>query len=118
LNKERGTSHCPGGHIDPANLERIRSSLDALPHVAEVFNALGDNTRIRILYALRESELCVCELASLLDLTPQAVSYHLRLLRVLRLVKYRKEGKTVFYSLDDEHIVLMLQQALDHLTHN
>jgi DNA-binding transcriptional ArsR family regulator len=115
---EGGTGPCQGGHVDTERLEEIKSSLDSLPQVADVFKALGDNTRSRILYALRESELCVCEIAFLLGLTPQAVSYHLRLLRVLRLVKYRKEGKTVFYSLDDEHVVSMLQQALDHLTHN
>jgi len=115
---EGGVGPCPGGHIDPGRLGEIRSSLDTIPQVADIFKALGDNTRSKILCALRHSELCVCELAFLLDLTPQAISYHLRLLRVLRLVKYRKEGKTVFYSLDDEHVVSMLQQALDHLSHD
>ncbi|MCR3923428.1 MAG: metalloregulator ArsR/SmtB family transcription factor [Firmicutes bacterium] len=86
--------------------------------LSEIFKALGDPTRIRILYALTQSELCVCDLVDILAMTQSAISHQLRTLRNLRLVKYRKEGKKVFYSLDDEHIINFLTQGLAHIRHN
>lgn len=85
--------------------------------LSETFKALGDPTRIRIIQALRQAELCVCDLSQVLDLSQSAISHQLRVLRNLRLVKFRKEGKNVFYSLDDEHIVLLFDQGLDHIRH-
>lgn len=83
--------------------------------LAEFFRVFGDSTRIRILYALSKSELCVCDLSKLLGASQSAISHQLQILRSSRLVKYRREGKTVFYSLDDEHIFSILNMGIEHL---
>ena len=83
--------------------------------LAETFKALGDVTRVRILDALARSERCVCDLARLVGLTESAVSHQLRLLRGMRLVRPRRAGRLVFYSLDDHHIVRLLEQGLEHV---
>jgi ArsR family transcriptional regulator len=85
--------------------------------LAETFQALADPSRIRLISALLETELCVCDLAAVLGMSQSAVSHQLRSLRNLRLVKYRKEGRTVYYSLDDEHIRDLFQRGLDHVLH-
>ena len=85
--------------------------------IAETFKILGDPTRIKILQALSVSELCVCDIAAVVTMGQSAVSHQLRLLRGTRLVKYRKEGKMVWYSLDDAHISLLLAQGLEHIQH-
>ncbi len=92
-------------------------SQEEVNQLSETFKALGDPTRIRIIQALRHKELCVCDLSQVLQLSQSAVSHQLRVLRNLRLVKFRKEGKNVFYSLDDEHIELLFDQGLDHIRH-
>ena len=88
---------------------------DTLYDLAEFFKIFGDSTRIRILYALYERELCVCDIAGLLNLTQTAVSHQLRILKSNKLVKARREGKTVFYSLDDEHVHDILDMGIEHL---
>ena len=85
--------------------------------LSEVFKVLGDPTRIKIIFALSLCELCVCDIAETIGMTQSATSHQLRLLRSLRLVKFRKEGKTVFYSLDDEHIVQLFNQGMEHVKH-
>lgn len=85
--------------------------------LAETFKALGDPTRIRILHALSQEELCVCDLVEVLEMNQSAVSHQLRILRNLRLVKHRREGKMVFYSLDDDHIINLFNQGLAHIRH-
>ncbi|WP_440871032.1 ArsR/SmtB family transcription factor [Thermodesulfovibrio yellowstonii] len=75
-----------------------------IQRIAETFKVLGDLTRTKIIFALSQEELCVCDIANLLGTTKSAISHQLRILRNMRLVKYKKEGKMVFYSLDDEHI--------------
>jgi len=85
--------------------------------VAETFKILGDTTRVKILYALSKRELCVCDLAVVVAMGQSAVSHQLRLLRSSRLVKYRKEGKMVIYSLDDRHVFSLLSQGVAHITH-
>lgn len=85
--------------------------------LAEIFKALGDPTRIRILHALSLEELCVCDLAEVLEMSQSAISHQLRVLRNMRVVKYRKEGKMVFYSLDDDHIINLFSQGLAHTRH-
>ena len=82
--------------------------------LAELFRALGDLTRVKLLTALAQRELCVCDLAALAGLSPSAVSHQLRLLRLARLVRNRKEGKNVWYSLDDDHVRRLLAEGLDH----
>jgi ArsR family transcriptional regulator len=83
--------------------------------LAETFRALGDLTRVRMLDALARSELCVQDLAARLHLTESAVSHQLRLLRNMRLVRTRREGRLVFYALDDQHIVGLFEQGLEHV---
>jgi len=88
---------------------------ETLYDLAELFKVFGDSTRIRILYALFEAELCVCDIAQLLSLTQSAVSHQLRVLKSAKLVKPRKEGKTVFYSLADDHVRKIIAQGLEHV---
>ena len=85
--------------------------------VAEIFKALADPTRVRILHALSHAELCVGDLAAVLAMSESAVSHQLRLLRGLRVVRARREGKLVFYALDDEHVTRLFQLSLEHLGH-
>lgn len=88
---------------------------ETLYDLAELFKVFGDTTRIRILYALFEAELCVCDIAQLLGLSQSAVSHQLRVLKSARLVKPRKDGKTVFYSLADDHVRKIVAQGLEHV---
>lgn len=88
---------------------------ERLYDLAELFKVFGDTTRVKILSALFESEMCVCDIATLLNMNQSAISHQLRVLKTARLVKYRKEGKTVFYSLDDEHIKNIFDQGLEHI---
>ena len=83
--------------------------------LAETFRVLGDTTRVRILDVLSRAELCVCDIARLLGLTESAVSHQLRLLRGMRLVRSRRSGRMIFYSLDDQHIVGLFEQGLEHV---
>lgn len=83
--------------------------------LSEIFKVLSDPTRLRIVFALSKEELCVCDIAALLQMTDSAISHQLRLLKTLRLVKYRKKGKMAYYSLDDEHIEDVIRIALRHV---
>ncbi|MBS4024069.1 MAG: winged helix-turn-helix transcriptional regulator [Clostridia bacterium] len=85
--------------------------------LAEIFKALGDPNRVQLLNALTHREMCVCDLSVVLGMTVSAVSHQLRVLRNLRIVKYRKEGKMVYYTLDDNHIVNLFNQGLEHIKH-
>lgn len=89
---------------------------ERLYDLAELFKVFGDTTRVKILSALFESEMCVCDIASLLNMNQSAISHQLRVLKTARLVKHRKDGKTVFYSLDDEHIKNIFDQGLEHIS--
>ncbi len=88
---------------------------EILYDLAELFKAFGDTTRIRILYALFESELCVNDMAQLLGLSQTAVSHQLRVLKNNKLVKFRKEGKIVFYSLSDDHVRKIIEMGMEHV---
>ena len=99
-------------------VERVRSRMpdeDLLYETAELFKVFGDSTRTRILSALFIEELCVCDIASLLNMTKSAVSHQLRILRQTKVVKSRRSGKEIYYSLDDEHISKIYGMALEHL---
>lgn len=89
---------------------------EILYDLAELFKVFGDSTRVRIICALFESEMCVCDIAAVLNMTQSAISHQLRVLKQARLVKYRREGKTVYYSLADEHIKTIFDQAFEHIT--
>ena len=86
--------------------------------LAELFKIFGDTTRINILSALFEEEMCVCDIAYLLNMTQSAISHQLRVLKQARIVKNRKDGKVVFYSLDDEHVKRIMDQGLIHVNEN
>ena len=88
---------------------------DELYDLAELFKVFGDSTRIKILYVLSEAEMCVCDIAQLLGMTQSAISHQLRSLKQSRLVKARREGKTVFYSLADGHVRTILDQGMEHV---
>ena len=106
--------HC----VHPEILEHVRTDMpdeERLYDLAELFKVFGDSTRIRILYVLFESELCVCDIAQLLGMTQSAISHQLRVLKQTRLVKFRREGKTVFYSLADDHVKTIIGNGMDHI---
>jgi ArsR family transcriptional regulator len=114
----RFSDSCDVIQIDLTRVRRLRAALvggDTVTGLADTFRALGDPTRVRILDALSHGELCVCDLAAVLSLSQSAVSHQLRLLRGLRLVRARREGRMVFYTLDDLHVVDLLRQGLKHV---
>ncbi|MDR2665148.1 MAG: metalloregulator ArsR/SmtB family transcription factor [Oscillospiraceae bacterium] len=88
---------------------------DILLDLADLFKVFSDSTRVRILCALQHSEMCVCDIAFLLGMTKSAISHQLRALRQTRLVKHRRDGKVVYYSLDDEHVSNIFEQGLIHI---
>ena len=88
---------------------------DELYELADLFKVFGDSTRIKILYVLYENEMCVYDIANLLNMTQSAISHQLRVLKQNRLVKYRKEGKTALYTLADEHVFTILSQGMEHV---
>ena len=109
---------CEADVVHEGVVAKVKAAMpdeDLLLDVAELFKVFGDSTRTRILSALFESELCVCDIASLLNMTKSAVSHQLRILRQTKIVKNRKQGKEVYYSLDDEHISRIYKMALEHL---
>jgi ArsR family transcriptional regulator len=109
---------CDLVQIDLARVRKLRAELvapEAVQGLAETFSALGDPTRVRILDALSHGELCVCDLAAVLGVSQSAVSHQLRLLRNIRLVRPRRDGRIVFYSLDDQHIMAIFKQTLQHV---
>lgn len=102
-------------------LENIKDNVldnDKCMHLAELFKVLGDYTRIRIISVLKNNELCVCDIAKVVEMTQSSVSHQLRVLKSAKLVKFRKDGKEVYYSLDDEHINLLFNAGLEHVNHN
>lgn len=83
--------------------------------LAELFKVFGDSTRIRILYVLFEAEMCVCDIADALEMTQSAISHQLKILKQSKLVKARREGKSIFYSLADDHVSVILEKGLEHI---
>ena len=110
---------CDADHLDRGATEARRRRLvqaDAVQALAETFRILGDPTRVRILDVLAGGELCVCDLAALVGASESAVSHQLRLMRGMRLVRPRRAGRQVYYSIDDQHILSLFQQGLRHVT--
>ena len=104
--------------VDRAKVKAVKKRMlndNEINRLSEVFSILADPTRMKIIFALSKEELCVCDISYLLDVSISAVSHQLRLLRNARLVKYRKEGKMVFYSLDDKHISTLFNEGLKHI---
>lgn len=99
-------------------LNRIKTELpdeETTANISDVFKVFADNTRIRILWTLFDSELCVCDICTKLNMTQSAISHQLRTLKQARLVKARRDGKNTFYSIDDEHVKRIIEQVLIHL---
>lgn len=109
---------CQETVVHEDDVERARSRMppsEVLMDLADLFKLFGDSTRIRILYALMDGELCVCDIAQLLDMTQSAISHQLRLLKQSKLVRSRREGKTVYYQLADSHVKTVIFQGLEHV---
>ena len=99
-------------------VDRVNREMPAeetLFDLAELFKIFGDSTRIKILYVLFEAEMCVCDIAQLLGMTQSAISHQLRVLRSSKLVKFRRDGKTLYYSLADEHVCRIISQGMEHV---
>lgn len=114
----KNAPHCDDTCIHTDILNEVISSLPSdedLCDLSELFKVFGDSTRIKILYALTEDEMCVCDIAELLHMTQSAISHQLRVLKQARLVKYRKEGKTVYYSLADDHVHIIIAKGMEHI---
>ena len=121
--KRRGpesvNDRCDCAVIHEDAVRRVRAKQpgeELLLDLAELFKVFGDSTRIRIISALLHGELCVCDIAFLLGMTTSAISHQLRLLRQSKLVKFRRDGRVMFYSLDDEHIGNIFRAGLDHVS--
>jgi len=121
MGKEKNpTDICNCNIIHDDVVNKVRESMpeeEMLYDLADLFKVFGDTTRIKIIYALFQSEMCVCDIAALLGMNQSAISHQLRVLKQARLVKYRKEGKVVYYSLDDDHIKNIFNQGFDHIQH-
>ncbi|MBO4758918.1 MAG: helix-turn-helix transcriptional regulator [Spirochaetaceae bacterium] len=96
-------------------INEIMSNEELLYDLADLFKIFGDTTRIKILYALRAKEMCVSAIAELLNMNQSAVSHQLKILKQSKLIKFRRDGKTIFYSLADSHVVTIIDQGMDHL---
>jgi len=109
---------CSVIHEDIVNkVKKVMPEEEKLYDLAELFKVFGDTTRIKILHALFEEEMCVCDIAALLGMNQSAISHQLRVLKQAGLVKFRKEGKVVYYSLDDEHVENIFEQGFIHINH-
>lgn len=116
--KDETTTSCDCEVIHGDLVEMVKSQMpveDELYDLADFFKVFGDSTRIRIMCALDQSEMCVCDLAVLLNMTKSAISHQLRSLRQANLVKFRKEGKVVYYSLADDHVKEIFEKGLEHI---
>ena len=119
MGKNTDAPTCDYMHVHEDKVAHVLSELpddEQLYDLADLFRVFGDTTRIRILYVLFESELCVCDIAKLLNLTQSAVSHQLRVLKDAKLVRFRREGKTVFYTLDDDHVRRILALGMEHVS--
>jgi ArsR family transcriptional regulator, lead/cadmium/zinc/bismuth-responsive transcriptional repressor len=111
---------CEVRSVDPEKVRRAQEMLlpeETYGAMAQSFSALADPSRTKIVYCLLHQELCVCDLSTVVGLSESAVSQHLRLLRTLHVVKSRREGKVVYYSLDDAHVRVLLSVSMDHVQH-
>ncbi len=114
----KNAPHCAQEFMHEDIVKKVMQGMpevEVLYDLAEFFKVFGDSTRIRILSALSRSEMCVCDISALLSMTQSAISHQLRILKKARLVKYRREGKVVYYSLDDDHVKEIISTGLEHI---
>ncbi|MDI3481278.1 MAG: ArsR family transcriptional regulator, lead/cadmium/zinc/bismuth-responsive transcriptional [Tepidanaerobacteraceae bacterium] len=103
--------------LNEDKVKKLAGTVPPMTGLAELFKVLADETRARIVYLLSKEELCVCDIAAILGTTVSNVSHHLRILRTSHLVKFRRDGKQVFYTLDDEHVEHIIKEGFDHVNH-
>ena len=118
MSEQPEVERCDYIHVHEEIINQVNQNMpdeEILYDLAELFKIFGDSTRIKILYVLFESEMCVCDIAQLLGMSQSAISHQLRSLKQSKLVKYRREGKTVFYSLSDSHVRTILDQGMEHV---
>ena len=118
MNQNNKISICDCDVIHPEIVEAVSQHMpdeEQLYDLADFFKMFGDSTRLKILWVLDQEEICVCDLAVLLNMTKSAISHQLKTLRQIKLVKYRRVGKTVLYSLQDEHVKNILEIGLEHI---
>lgn len=118
IEQEVRESVCEFMHIHEEIVDKVEKAMpdeQQLLDLSEFFKVFGDSTRIKILYVLSQSEMCVCDIATLLQMGQSAISHQLRILKQMRLVNFRRDGKTVFYSLSDDHIQTILAQGMEHV---
>ncbi len=109
---------CEYMHVHEEIVEKVQSEMpeeELLYDLAELYKVFGDTTRIKILYVLFEQEMCVCDIAQILNMTMSAISHQLRVLKQAGLVKYRREGKAVFYALADDHVRTIIGMGMEHI---
>ena len=112
------TPQCENHILHPDRIERAEKQIpgeDEMIALSELYKVFGDSTRVRILYAIYETELCVCDIAELLGMSLSAISHQLRILKQAHLVRFRREGKTVYYALADSHVQSILGQGMEHV---
>ncbi len=117
--KAKGVPRCEYLCVHQEVVDRVNREMpeeELLFDLAELFKIFGDSTRVKILFVLFEAEMCVCDIAQLLGMTQSAISHQLQVLKKSKLVKYRREGKTVFYTLADSHVRTILDQGMEHIT--
>lgn len=115
---ENEVPQCGFIHAHSEIIDKVNKNMpdeEVMYNLADLYKILGDSTRIKILYVLFEAEMCVCDIAQLLNMSMSAISHQLRVLKQFQIVKYRREGKTVFYSLIDNHIRNIINQGMEHI---
>ena len=118
MSETSSAERCELRHVHQEIVDKVNQQMpedEILFDLAELFKIFGDSTRIKILYLLFESEMCVCDIAQLLNMTQSAISHQLQVLKKSKLVKYRRDGKTVFYSLADGHVRTIIDQGMEHV---
>lgn len=111
---------CEINALDAEKVSNIKKELindETIEELSQIFKTLGDPTRLKIIHALSKGHLCVCDIAEVINMSQSATSHQLRILRNMRLVKYKKEGKSAIYSLDDDHVLQLFNQGLEHTDH-
>lgn len=116
---DKSQNHCSCGGTKEEILQELENEMpceEQVYELSELFKVLGDNTRVNILFALQEGEMCVCHIAEFLNMSQSAISHQLRVLKQARLVKYRRDGKTVYYSIADNHVKTILSMGIEHIS--
>lgn len=112
------TPNCEFMHVHEHIVDKVKQQMpseETLYDLAELYKVFGDSTRMKILFCLFESEMCVCDIAQLLSMTPSAISHQLKILKNAKLIRFRKEGKSVFYSLADRHVETIINNGMEHI---